>query len=105
MEYARVPIKYMLKPIAEFIDDQEKYFATQHGKDTTHKASDTEIARIEAEIAAKEKRTGLAYSISAEIGRKPKAEKKPEIPFEDIPRKPQRLGPQYNPVKFSEKVG
>jgi len=105
MEYSRLPIQYMQKPITEFINNQEEYFATQHGGVTVHKASADDIAKFEADAAAKAKRETLTCCISAEIGGSPKAEKKPEIPFEDIPRKPQRLEPQYNPMKFSEKAG
>ncbi|HML33826.1 hypothetical protein [Sporomusa sphaeroides] len=80
MEYGRVPIK----PITEFINDQEEYFASQHGQVTTHKASAADIAQIEAEIAAKAARTGLGYSITAEMGIKKKPERLPEIPFEEM---------------------
>ena len=104
MEYSRLPIQYMQKPITEFINDQEEYFATQHGKVTVHKASAEDIAKIEAEMASRAKREAITVNIRGELNLAPKHEKKPEVPFEEIPRKPQRLGNQYNPVKFDGKV-
>ncbi|MGL5514277.1 MAG: hypothetical protein ACRDBM_13710 [Sporomusa sp.] len=54
MEYDRLPVNCM-KPLAEFLQDQDNYFATQHGEVTTRKATTEDIAKIEAEIAAKDK--------------------------------------------------
>lgn len=103
MEYSRLPVRCM-KPITEFIQDQEQYFASQHSGVTVHRASADDIAKFEADAAAKVKREALTCCISAEIGSGPKREKKPEVPFEDIPRRPQRLEPQYEPVMFDRKV-
>jgi hypothetical protein len=50
-----------MKPITEFIKDQESYFATQHGDVITRKATAADIALIEAEIAAKGKQVTFGY--------------------------------------------
>ncbi len=101
MEYGRLPIKHAIKPIADFINDQEEYFATQHGGVVVHKATPAEIAKIEAELAAKAARSGLGYSITAEMGIKKKPERLPEIPFEEMAVK-SRLA---EVVKFERAVG
>lgn len=100
MEYCSVPIRG-IKPILEYIQDKEEYFATQHGQVTTHKASAADIAQIEAEIAAKAARTGLGYSITAEMGIKKKPERLPEIPFKEMAVK-SRIA---KTVKFERAVG
>ncbi|QDR80216.1 hypothetical protein [Sporomusa termitida] len=101
MEYCSVPINWV-KPVKEVIKDQELYFATQHGDVVTRKATAADIARIEAEIAAKGKRVKLDICGELELNRKPEI---PDMPFEEITRKPRRLEPQYNPVEFGDKVG
>lgn len=64
MEYSRLPVN-CLKPLAEFLQDQDEYFATQHGEVTTRKATPEDIAKIEAEIAAKDK--PVTFGICGEI--------------------------------------
>ncbi|WP_094603605.1 hypothetical protein SPSIL_054530 [Sporomusa silvacetica DSM 10669] len=65
---------------------------------TTIKATPADWNKINSEIAAKDK--PVTVDIMGELNRAKKHEKKPEIPFEDIPRRPQRLEPQYEPVMF-----
>lgn len=101
MEYCSVPIR-CIKPMEEFIKEQETYFATQHGDVVTRKATAADIARIEAEIAAKGQRVTVDICGELELNRKAEI---PDMPFEEITRKPRRLEPQYNPVEFGEKVG
>jgi len=102
MDYGRVPLQYIK---TDALTPESAYAAESLKCKDTRKATAEDIARFEADAAAKVKREALTCCISAEIGGSPKAEKKPEVPFEDIPRKPQRLKPQYNPMKFDEKAG
>ncbi|HWR06154.1 hypothetical protein [Sporomusa sp.] len=101
MEHCGVPIRCM-KPIAEFIKDQESYFTTQHGEVVTRKANAADIARIEAEIAAKGQRVTIDICGELDLNRKPEI---PDMPFEEITRKPRRLEPQYNRVELAIKAG
>lgn len=54
IEYGKKTPTKCINPITEYINEQEAYFATQHGIVTTRKATAADIARIEAEIAAKQ---------------------------------------------------
>ncbi len=94
MDYSRVPMQYLkadcLAPEAEY--------ASKNLECRIRKATATDIARIEAEIAAK--KPTITVDIMGEINRARKPEKKPDYPFEFVPKKE----PQYNPVKFDERV-
>lgn len=98
MEHCSVPIRCM-KPIEEFIKDQESNFASQHGQVVTRKATAADFARIEAEIAAKGKQVTVDICGELELARQPEI---PDMPFEEITRKPRRMD---NPVEFGEKAG
>ena len=97
MEHCSVPPQW--KPVKDFIKDQEDYFATQHGRVITRKATATDIATVEAEIAAKGQRVTLDICGELELNRKVEI---PDMPFEEITRKPRRMD---NPVEFGEKAG
>ena len=97
MEYSRLPVDCM-KPITEFIQDQETYFATQHGGVTVRKATATDIAKIEAELAAKANPVTIDILGELKLARKPE---KPVIPFEEMAVK-SRVA---KTVKFERVVG
>ncbi len=74
MEYNKLPIDGT-KPIKEFIQDQEEYFASKHGGVVTRKATSEDIAKIEAELAAK--KSNITFDIYGEVKRGRIPKKKP----------------------------
>jgi hypothetical protein len=98
MDYGRVPLQYIK---TDALTPESAYASESLKCKDTRKATAEDIARFEAEMASRAKREAITVNIRGEA---PKHEKKPEVPFEEIPRKPQRLGNQYNPVKFDGKV-
>ncbi|MBP2635529.1 MAG: hypothetical protein H6Q72_1436 [Firmicutes bacterium] len=97
MEYGKVPTK-CIKPVAEFIQDQEKYFVTQHGEVTVRKATQADIVKIEAELASKNK-PGLCEELGF------KRQEKVDLPFEEMGRKPKGEEVQYRPRFFDKEAG
>ncbi|SDF52468.1 hypothetical protein [Sporomusa acidovorans] len=75
MEYGKLPVG-ATKPIKEFLQNQEEYFISQHGKVVTRKATADDIARIEAEIAAK--KSNLTIDLCGEI-KKDRNQKKRKV--------------------------
>lgn len=73
MEYSKLPID-CTRPITEFIRDQEEYFASKHGGVITRKATSDDIAKIEAELAAK--KSNITFDICGELGRDKSAKRK-----------------------------
>lgn len=73
MDYSRLPID-CTKPITEFIRDQEEYFASKHGGVVTRKATLDDIAKIEAELAAK--KSNITLDICGELSKERTPKKK-----------------------------
>ena len=81
IEYGRAPVGCV--KAANDLEPETKY-AAKSGAVVARKATARDIARIEAEIAAKAARADMNYSITAEMGLKKKPGKRPEIPFEEM---------------------
>ena len=79
MEIARVPLECV--KAANDLEPEANY-AARSLKCTTRKATAADIARIEAEIAAKTK--PITVDICGELRISRKLEKTPEIPFEEM---------------------
>lgn len=102
MEYGRVPAQYLK---ADCLLPEDEY-AQKNKAEIRRKATPEDIAKIEAEIAAKAKRTSLSVSISAEMSLERKPEPKPEHMYEAMPNRPKAEWLQYRPVMFdAKKVG